>query len=173
VLSPRSGRESWTLIGDDRRPVAAVESYLAWLSRIERSPNTVRAYAQDLKVFWEFLEARGLEWDRLSLEQLGLFVAWLRQPADNVVLLAGATPRRRASTVNRTLSAVMGFYGFHARHGVDVARVLVEQTRSGRGRYEPFAGRHRAGAEPRAGGAAARRAATTADIGARAGRGGA
>jgi integrase/recombinase XerD len=138
VVSPRSGHESWTLIGGDRRPVAPVESYLAWLSRIERSPNTVRAYAQDLKAFWVFLEARGLEWDRLSLEQLGLFVAWLRQPADNVVLLAGATPLRRASTVNRMLSAVMGFYDFHARHGVEVARVLVEQTRSGRGRYTPF-----------------------------------
>jgi len=64
-------------------------------------------------------------WDRLSLEQLGQFVAWLRQPADNVVSLAGAAPARRASTVNRMLSAVMGFYDFHARHGVEVARVLV------------------------------------------------
>jgi len=35
-----------------------VEAYLAWLSRIERSPNTVCAYAQDLKAFWEFLAAR-------------------------------------------------------------------------------------------------------------------
>src|SRR4051812_39598476 len=94
VLSPKGGAESWTLIGDDRRPVAPVEAYLAWLSRIERSPNTVRAYAQDLKAFWEFLAARDLAWDRLTLEQLGLFTAWLRQPADNVVLLAGAPPRR-------------------------------------------------------------------------------
>jgi len=31
--------------------VGRVESYLAWLSRIERSPATVRAYAQDLKAF--------------------------------------------------------------------------------------------------------------------------
>jgi integrase/recombinase XerD len=138
VIAPDSARESWTVIGDDRRPVAPVESYLAWLSRIERSPNTVRAYAQDLKTFWEFLAARGLAWDRVSLEQLGLFVAWLRQPADNVVLLAGAQPRRRAATVNRMLSAVMGLYEFHARHGVEVARVLVERTRSGRGGYKPF-----------------------------------
>jgi integrase len=126
------------VIGSDRRPVGPVEGYLAWLSRIERSPATVRAYAQDLKAFWEFLEARGLVWDGLSLEQLGQFVAWLRQPADNVVLLAGAAPARRASTVNRMLSAVMGFYDFHARHGVEVARVLVERSRSGRGAYKPF-----------------------------------
>ncbi len=48
------------MIGADRRPVEPVQRYLAWLSRIERSPNTVRAYAQDLKSFWMFLEARGL-----------------------------------------------------------------------------------------------------------------
>ncbi len=126
------------MIGADRLPVAPVEAYLAWLSRIERSPNTVRAYAQDLKAFWEFLEQRELAWDRLTLEELGLFTAWLRQPADNVVLLAGAEPRRAASTVNRRLSAVMGFYDFHARHGVEVARVLVDRARSGRGGYRPF-----------------------------------
>jgi integrase/recombinase XerD len=138
VLSPNGGAESWTLIGGDLRPVAPVEEYLAWLSRIERSPNTVRAYAQDLKAFWEFLTARALEWDRVTLEQLGLFTAWLRQPADNVVLLAGAEPRRAASTVNRMLSAVMGFYDFHARHGVAVAVALVDRSRSGRGSYKPF-----------------------------------
>ncbi|MCA1679465.1 MAG: site-specific integrase [Actinobacteria bacterium] len=138
VVSPRSGQESWTVIGDDHRPVAPVERYLAWLSRIERSPNTVRAYAQDLKTFWEFLAARDLAWDRLTLEQLGQYTAWLRQPADNVVLLAGAVAARRASTVNRMLSAVMGFYEFHARDGVAVARVLVDRARSGRGHYKPF-----------------------------------
>jgi hypothetical protein len=126
-----SGVESWTVIGPGRAPVAVVDEFLAWLTRIERSPNTVRAYAQDLKAFWEFLSARDLAWHRLTLEQLGLFTAWLRQPADNVVLLAGAEPRRAVSTVNRMLSAVMGFCDFHARHGVAVARALGDRSRSG------------------------------------------
>jgi hypothetical protein len=73
VVSPGGGPESWTLIGSDLRPVEPVERYLAWLSRIERSPNTVRSYAQDLKTFWVFLEARGLCWDRVTLEQVGEF----------------------------------------------------------------------------------------------------
>ena len=58
VLAP--GRpESWTVIGSDLRPVEPVERYLAWRSDIARSPNTVRAYAQDLKTFWAFLTWRG------------------------------------------------------------------------------------------------------------------
>jgi hypothetical protein len=37
------------LLGDGGVPVEAVERFLAFLSSIERSPNTVRAYAHDLK----------------------------------------------------------------------------------------------------------------------------
>ena len=48
VISPVSRRESWTVLGDDDAPVAPIERYLAYLTDIERSPNTVKAYAHDL-----------------------------------------------------------------------------------------------------------------------------
>ena len=51
VRMPVTGAQSWTVIGPDRLPVEPVESYLAWLGHIERSPNTVRAYAHDLKLY--------------------------------------------------------------------------------------------------------------------------
>jgi site-specific recombinase XerD len=129
---------SWTVIGSDSRPIEPVERYLAWLASIERSPNTVRAYAQDLKAYWEFLEPRGIAWDRVTLEQLGQFTGWLRQPAENVIVLAVGTPARSSRTVNRMLTAVVGFYEFHARNGVEVVRALVDRARSGRGSYKPF-----------------------------------
>jgi integrase/recombinase XerD len=136
---PSGGRaESWTVIGPDLRPVEPVERYLAWLSLIEQASTTVRAYAHDLKTFWEFVEARGLVWDAVSLEQLGEFTGWLRSPADNVVVLETGRAARSASTVNRILTAVFGFYEFHARHGVPVARALVDERRAGRGGYKPF-----------------------------------
>ena len=137
VLAP-SGAVSWTVIGSDLRPVEPVERYLAWLSSIERSPNTVRAYAQDLKAYWEFLEPRAIGWDRVTLEQLGQFTGWLRQPAENVIVLAAGRPARSSRTVNRMLTAVFGFYEFHARNGVEVVQVLVDRARSGRGSYKPF-----------------------------------
>jgi integrase/recombinase XerD len=81
---------------------------------------------------------RQVEWDQVSLEQLGVFTAWLRQPADNVSVLATGRAARAASTVNRILTAVFGFYEFHARHGVQVARALVDERRLGRGSFKPF-----------------------------------
>jgi hypothetical protein len=49
VVMPGSRRESWTVLGEDGVPVEPVERFLAFLTDVERSPNTVKAYAHDLK----------------------------------------------------------------------------------------------------------------------------
>ena len=45
VVMPETGFESWTLLGDDQLPVEPVERFLAYLASIEKSPNTIKAYA--------------------------------------------------------------------------------------------------------------------------------
>jgi integrase/recombinase XerD len=52
VLSSVVGVESWTVLGEDGAPIGPVEGFLAYLSGIERSPNTVKAYAHDLRDYW-------------------------------------------------------------------------------------------------------------------------
>ena len=59
VVSPSSRRESWTVIGEDGVPIEPIERYLAYLTDVERSPNTVKAYAHDLKDWFVFLAFRG------------------------------------------------------------------------------------------------------------------
>ncbi|MFD7020881.1 site-specific integrase [Streptomyces sp. NPDC059928] len=61
VLAPRSTTESWTLLGGELRPIDPVESFLAYLTAIERSPNTVKAYAHDLKDWRYYLDGRELD----------------------------------------------------------------------------------------------------------------
>ena len=55
--------------------------FLAHLSAIERSPNTVRAYAHDLRDFFEFVAGRDVGWDRVRLKDIGRFVSWLCLPS--------------------------------------------------------------------------------------------
>jgi hypothetical protein len=62
VVVPGSGTLSWTVLGDDDVPVVPVERFLAYLTDIGRSPNTVKAYAHDLKDYWDFIGFRGLDW---------------------------------------------------------------------------------------------------------------
>ncbi|SRR6266508_657274 len=138
VVMPTTEVESWTVVGDDCEPVDPAEEYLAYLTAVERSPNTVRAYATSLKLWFEFLAGRDLAWDGVGVEAVAGFVAWLRAPADNVVVLDAGAARRSPATVNRHLAAVFGLYDYQARAGVAVAAELVAWRRVGRGSYKPF-----------------------------------
>lgn len=82
VLMPGSRFESWTVLGDDHVPVDPIERFLGYLSSIERSPNTVKAYAHDLKDWFTFLGGRGLDWQTATLEDVAGYVAWLRLPPE-------------------------------------------------------------------------------------------
>ena len=62
------------------------------------------------------------------------FVAWLRAPAANVIVLENGAGQRSAATVNRHLAAVFGFYDHHARSGLGVAAELVAWQRVSRRR---------------------------------------
>ena len=57
-------------------------------------------------------------------------MAWLRRPAENVLLLPGTPPARAASRVNRALSAVMSFYDFHRLQGVELAGLMLDPLRA-------------------------------------------
>ena len=80
VLMPGSEAESWTLLGDDQVPCGPVERFLGYLASIEKSPNTVRAYAHDLKDWFTYLAGHELDWQGVTVEDVAGFVAWLRLP---------------------------------------------------------------------------------------------
>ena len=111
---PRArGRDRGRSWGDDEAPGVPVDRFLAYLSDIGRSPNTVKAYSHDLKDYWEFLGFRSLDWREARLEDVGEFVAWLQLPragrSGEVAVLPSAAAHIGASTVNRKLAAVSAF----------------------------------------------------------------
>jgi site-specific recombinase XerD len=119
-----------------------VERFLAYLTDIGRSPNTVKAYAHDLKDFWDFIGLRGLDWREARLEDVGEFVAWLQLPpagrSGAVAVLPSAAAQVGAATVNRKLAAVSAFYAYQARNGVEAGDLLAVWKTGGRGGWKPF-----------------------------------
>lgn len=133
-----SGRTGWTLTTATGGAVEPVEQFLRHRFNSEASPNTLKAYAHDLKHFFTFLGELQLDWRRVTLADLRSFTAWLRRPAPNVLPMSGAPPARAASSVSRAQTAVFSFYEFHRLQGVDLAAQLDTYMR-GRGRsYKPF-----------------------------------
>lgn len=146
VLTSYSGTESWTLLGDDHVPIEPVERFLAYLTSIERSPNTIKAYAHDLKDWFTFLTLRSLDWRSVTVEDVSTYVAWLRLPPAARAGLVDALPtvdhHCRESSVNRKLAALTSFCEFHARHGVPLTGLLITMA-PGRGHssatsFKPF-----------------------------------
>jgi len=127
---------SWTVVGDDFAPIEPIDSYLALLQHLERSPNTVKAYAYDLKSYWGYLQHARRDWREVTVDDVAGFVRSLRMPA-NVVTFTEQQPQRSTATVNRALSSVFSFYDYHQRRGVPVAERLV-QWRGGQRTYKAF-----------------------------------
>lgn len=146
VLMLGSVAESWTVLDDEHRPLEPVERFLAYLSSIERSPNTVKAYAHDLKDWFTYLDRRSLDWREVDVEDVAGFVGWLRLPPagriGQVSVLPSVAHHCSGSSVNRKLAALTSFCEFHARHGVELAGLLITMAPAGGGRpvtsYKPF-----------------------------------
>jgi integrase/recombinase XerD len=142
VVIPGLGTLSWTVLGDDDVPIVPVDSFLAYLTDIGRSPNTVKAYAHDLKDYWGFIGFRGLDWREARLEDIAEFVAWLQLPpagrSGAVAVLPSATPEVSVPTINRKLAAVSSFYTHQARNGTGPGDLLTVWRTGGRGGWKPF-----------------------------------
>ena len=146
VLMPGSEAESWTVLGGDQVPVEPVERFLGYLTSIEKSPNTVKAYAHDLKDWFAYLTGHDLRWQAVTVEDVAGFVAWLRLPPEGrdgkVAVLPTVEHHCSAASVNRKLAALTSFCEFHARHGVELGRLLITMQPAGRPgsatSYKPF-----------------------------------
>lgn len=126
---------TWLVIDNDYLPVKPIASYLSYLTNIEKSPNTVQAYANHLKLFWEFLTLNEFCWKSIKLNNLAEFINWLRHERGNIIALKSAFVKRQPSTVNAILTAVSSFYRYFNQLGVtDIS--LTENTSWRTGAYK-------------------------------------
>lgn len=112
------------LLDDGDRPVPEAEGFLRHLRARGCSPNTLSAYAHDLKHFFSFLEDTGLACQEFSAPDSLRFLEYLRavpnrktaQRLTPTLVQAGTehSPSLRLSsaTINRALAAVSSFYEY-------------------------------------------------------------
>jgi integrase len=134
--------------------VRPAEAYLEHLRQERYSPNTVRAYAQGLALWWSMLEDRELDWRRVDVHDLVRFKRRLQnRGADPTVIALRPDKPVAASTVDVALTAVLSFYRYQAVIAdVPAARRFYEHVKCGtmqtRGKYASFLG-HLGGGQDR------------------------
>lgn len=115
------GARSVTLLGPGG-VVEPVDQYVTGEELIGRKAyNTLVAACFDLKLWFEFLEIRGLAWDTVRWNDNGVlarFVAWLRygdqlDAGQSVIPLQPKTLRAE-TTIGRILNSLYSFYDFHS-----------------------------------------------------------
>ncbi len=116
------------MLGEDSVPLQPVERFLAYLASIEPSPNTIEAYAHDLKDWFSFLFGQRLDWQAVTVEDVAGFVGWLRlPPAARHGQVAGAADRQpvlRWREREPQLAALTSSCELQARLGVPLTGLL-------------------------------------------------
>lgn len=113
-----SSKTAWLVIGDDYLPIEPIQDFLEYYRNIDRSPNTIRSYAYHLKLYWEYLEVKGLNWAAVKVPDLADFMFWLRVPMPNdVASMMSQESQRSEASINGILTAVCMFYDFHEKTG--------------------------------------------------------
>ena len=112
-VTKRKGREIVVLLDNDMRIVKPVYDYLKYQDQRDRAINTLIAYGNDLKAFWEFLSDYGYAYDEVSPKMIGEYKEYLMSEDDNIIAI-NREGARTAKTINRMLSTLHGFYQYKA-----------------------------------------------------------
>jgi site-specific recombinase XerD len=116
LLAPNN--YTWIVLDDKFKPIEPITSFIKYLNNTDKSTHTVRAYANHLKLFWEYLNANSYDWRSIKLDSLAGFVGWLRQKNlnKNIVFMADSIDRK-SSSINAILACVASFYKYHNHLG--------------------------------------------------------
>ena len=97
-------------------------------------------------MWWQYLAVFDLLWDRLTVQDVGGFLSWLRTGDSPGVVSIQARPARFSeSTIELRLRAVMSCYEFHCLNGVSLGAELTRLVQRRGGRYLPMLEHGRAG----------------------------
>ena len=104
---------NWLVLDNAYLPIKPIQQFLKYQHDLAHSPNTLRAYANHLKLYWEYLEYIKKPWTEITLNNFASFVSWLRTVNPKILYLHNQTSCRTETTINTILTAVSVFYEFH------------------------------------------------------------
>ncbi|PHJ38280.1 hypothetical protein P378_10635 [Desulforamulus profundi] len=79
VTTP-DGKTRYMLVGSDSEPVLPVMRFIKFKDNSGAARNSLRAYCQHLKLFFEFLEQEELDYRKINIDDMADFMRWLQNP---------------------------------------------------------------------------------------------
>jgi integrase/recombinase XerD len=131
IVTPQDHHKRYVIVDERGDLVIPVVRYLKYLDAIGRARNTLRSYAQSLSLYFTYLAQQDLDHQKVTLDDLGGFVLWLKNPYRSLKVLPvqPVAQARSNRTINLVIAAVSGFYDYLWRQD-DLAADLNEKTRT-------------------------------------------
>ena len=132
----------WLLLDDNYHVVQEVRRYLLFLDHCGKSPNTLKSYATDLLLYYQYASIIGMDVKDLCkdpghkpVDILSAFEFWLQYPKSERMEfhIDREKPVRSDRTVNHVMNTVLKFYAYLAsNHELEELDVYRKQRSSGK-----------------------------------------
>jgi integrase/recombinase XerD len=138
-----NGAERYVVVDNNDQFVVPIVKYLRYLDSIGRARNTLRAYAHHLCLYFEFLDKKQLNYEDVTLHDMGNFVLFLKNPYRSVDLAPRILMEQARSnhTINLILTACSGMYDYWWRQdglNTDLNVATHEEIPKGRRSFKSF-----------------------------------
>lgn len=112
------GKERYYVANDMGEPIKPILKFIRFKDNTNYARNTLRGYCQHLKLYFEYLEQNSLDFEKVGIDDLSLFVNWLQNPYKSlkVIPVKPMDTARSARTINIIINTVLAFYDYILRH---------------------------------------------------------
>ena len=79
-LITSSNKIRYMLVDKAGEPIEPVLRYIKFKDNSNSARNTLRAYCYHLRLFFEFLEQKGIDYRNCGIDDIAEFMRWLQNP---------------------------------------------------------------------------------------------
>lgn len=117
-VKTEEGKERYFVADTDGLPIEPVLRFIRFKDNINYSRNSLRMYCQHLKLYFEYLQENNLDFQKVTIDDLSLFVNWLQNPYKSlkVIPVIPVDVARSPKTINIIVDTVLMFYDYVLRH---------------------------------------------------------
>ena len=146
VNTPKGTR--YIVLDNNYKVIEPVKEYLKFLDNLDKAQNTLKNYAQNLKIFYEFLEEENLLLEDIvkkdfhhkgPLHYLSNFIVWLQYPNryKGIFMIDGEEQARTNKTVNHIMTTVLNYLDYLSKNG-NLNKVDVYKELRNIPKFKPF-----------------------------------
>lgn len=117
-VKTEDGKERYFVSDDNGLPIEPILKFIRFKDNTNFARNSLRMYCQHLKLYFEYLQQRELNFQDVTIDDLALFVNWLQNPYKSLKVIPAhqVETARSPRTVNIVVNTVLAFYDYILRH---------------------------------------------------------